>query len=172
MSYVTPGDLISLARTSRSIRSQLLARSMASIWCSALARVKDSPPFRGLPPIPSGMSPSAYAALVFSPWCSVCCFHRNSTTYIISIYQPQRDVVCDMSLARASPRYILTFGYVTLVALKSKHASTIVLALISISDLSVSKTSAKRCDHMFIRTSLNHIAYNSIVILWKPFSLS
>ncbi|CAE6388765.1 unnamed protein product [Rhizoctonia solani] len=64
--FVTPGDLIYLCRTSKSLRNMFFRRPAASIWRLAQSNVP------GLPTCPTAMSEPAYAALLFTPFCSLC----------------------------------------------------------------------------------------------------
>ncbi|KAJ1300130.1 hypothetical protein OPQ81_011883 [Rhizoctonia solani] len=64
--FVTPGDLIYLCRTSKPLRNMFFRKPAASIWRLAQLNVP------GLPPCPTGMSEPAYAALLFTPFCSLC----------------------------------------------------------------------------------------------------
>ncbi|KAK1224295.1 hypothetical protein PQX77_012803 [Marasmius sp. AFHP31] len=64
--YLTPQDLLSLARTSKDLRNLLLSRSTVSIWKAARSNVED------LPDIPDDMSEPAYAHLCFDAQCHHC----------------------------------------------------------------------------------------------------
>ncbi|KAG8790871.1 hypothetical protein FRC12_010795 [Ceratobasidium sp. 428] len=63
---LTPGDLLSLARSNKFFRSMLLQRSAVQMW----HRAESSVP--GLPPCPPDMYEPQYAALVFSKYCTLC----------------------------------------------------------------------------------------------------
>ncbi|KAG8790872.1 hypothetical protein FRC12_010796 [Ceratobasidium sp. 428] len=63
---LTPGDLLSLARSSRFFRSMLLQRSAVQMWRHAESSV------HGLPPCPPDMCEPQYAALMFSKYCTLC----------------------------------------------------------------------------------------------------
>ncbi|KAF8605498.1 hypothetical protein BDV93DRAFT_410897, partial [Ceratobasidium sp. AG-I] len=65
VSYLHPGDLCSLARTNKLLRKRLMTRFSAFMWRRSFSNVE------GLPDSPFGMSLPAYAALIFTPWCSV-----------------------------------------------------------------------------------------------------
>ncbi|KAJ8095922.1 hypothetical protein PM082_015143 [Marasmius tenuissimus] len=64
--YLTPQDLLSLARTSKDLRNLLLSRSTISVWKAARSNVED------LPDIPDDMSEPAYAHLCFDARCHHC----------------------------------------------------------------------------------------------------
>ncbi|CAE6436723.1 unnamed protein product [Rhizoctonia solani] len=64
--FLTPGDLVYLCRTNKPLRNMFFRRPAASIWRLAQSNVA------GLPPCPVGMSEPAYAALLFTPFCSLC----------------------------------------------------------------------------------------------------
>ncbi|CAE6439936.1 unnamed protein product [Rhizoctonia solani] len=64
--FVTPGDLIYLCRTNKPLRNMFFRKPAASIWRLSQSNVP------GLPPCPIGMSEPAYAALLFTPFCSLC----------------------------------------------------------------------------------------------------
>ncbi|CAE6521652.1 unnamed protein product [Rhizoctonia solani] len=64
--FATPGDLVYLCRTSKPLRNMFFRRPAASIWRLAQSNVP------GLPPCPIGMPEPAYAALLFTPFCSLC----------------------------------------------------------------------------------------------------
>ncbi|KAF8605499.1 hypothetical protein BDV93DRAFT_438725, partial [Ceratobasidium sp. AG-I] len=76
VSYLNPNNLVLFACTNWSIRKRLLTRSMASVWRNALARIK------GLPPCPTHMTEPAYAALIYSPWCSVNTFNHTQSNIL------------------------------------------------------------------------------------------
>ncbi|KAL0061133.1 hypothetical protein AAF712_012053 [Marasmius tenuissimus] len=63
--FLTPQDLLSLARTSRDLRNLLLSRSTILVWKAARSNVED------LPNIPDDMSEPAYAHLCFDAQCHV-----------------------------------------------------------------------------------------------------
>lgn len=63
-----PMDLLSLTRTSKSLRAVLLSRSSISIWKQAFGNV--NPP--GLPECPPDLTEPQYAELVFGKTCTVC----------------------------------------------------------------------------------------------------
>ncbi|KAG8784599.1 hypothetical protein FRC12_018510 [Ceratobasidium sp. 428] len=63
---LTPGDLLSLTRSSKFFRSMLLQRSAVQMW----RRAESSVP--GLPPCPPDMCEPQYAALMFSKHCTLC----------------------------------------------------------------------------------------------------
>lgn len=66
--HLDPGDLVSLARTTKSFRKVLLSRQAALIWRSALEATAED----GFPPRPHGMSEPAWAGFFFGgPHCSV-----------------------------------------------------------------------------------------------------
>ncbi|KAG9128583.1 hypothetical protein FRC07_000016 [Ceratobasidium sp. 392] len=63
---LNPGDLLSLARSSKFFRDVLLRRSVVQVWQCAENRVP------GLPPCPPDMCEPQYAALLFSKYCTLC----------------------------------------------------------------------------------------------------
>ncbi|KAG8728635.1 hypothetical protein FRC12_021607, partial [Ceratobasidium sp. 428] len=63
---LSPGDLISLARSNRFFNNMLLQRSAIQMWRRAEANVPE------LPPCPSDMNEPQYAVLLFSKHCSLC----------------------------------------------------------------------------------------------------
>jgi hypothetical protein len=65
LSLLHPRDLLRVSWTSKSFRSVLSDRSSKLIWKTSLASVD------GLPPCPRDLPEPAYAALLFSPYCSV-----------------------------------------------------------------------------------------------------
>ncbi|RPD72973.1 hypothetical protein L226DRAFT_142393 [Lentinus tigrinus ALCF2SS1-7] len=71
--YVHPIDLLNLARTSKSIRSILLAKRNQQIWKIALYSI----PL--LPPCPKDMSHPSYTALLFDEHCWACGSSQNYT---------------------------------------------------------------------------------------------
>ncbi|GAB1527094.1 hypothetical protein RhiTH_010269 [Rhizoctonia solani] len=58
INFVTPGDLVSLCRTNKSLRRMFFRKPAAAIWRTAQSNVPN------LPPCPVGMAEPAYAALV------------------------------------------------------------------------------------------------------------
>ncbi|KAF8601656.1 hypothetical protein BDV93DRAFT_495506 [Ceratobasidium sp. AG-I] len=66
LSYVNPGDLISLIRSNKFFRKMLLQRSAAHIWRQVESNVPN------LPPCPPDMCEPQYAALMFSNYCTLC----------------------------------------------------------------------------------------------------
>jgi len=65
MSYLHPLDLLSLSRTTKSLRRLLLNRISRYIWTYALSKIE------GLPPCPSDMVEPQYVALMFWKHCFV-----------------------------------------------------------------------------------------------------
>ena len=63
--WLTPLELLSLARTSKTLRSFLMRRSSASLWKAARLNVED------LPPCPSDLVEPAYASLMYDTHCGV-----------------------------------------------------------------------------------------------------
>jgi hypothetical protein len=64
--FLHPMDLIRLARTTKTVRSLVMAKSARVVWMSSLASIPD------LPPCPEDMSECRWARLVFEPICHVC----------------------------------------------------------------------------------------------------
>ncbi|CEL62078.1 hypothetical protein RSOLAG1IB_12498 [Rhizoctonia solani AG-1 IB] len=64
--FLTPGDLITLCRTNKSLRKMFFRKPAAAIWRISRSNVP------GLPPCPAEMDEPAYAALLFTPFCSLC----------------------------------------------------------------------------------------------------
>ena len=60
-----PRDLLSLARTSKDLRTMLMTKSNELFWKKARANVS------GLPECPTFLSEPAYASIVFSTYCYV-----------------------------------------------------------------------------------------------------
>ncbi|KIY67615.1 hypothetical protein CYLTODRAFT_287559 [Cylindrobasidium torrendii FP15055 ss-10] len=69
-SRLHPGDLLSLARTSKDFRSIMLGDAAEYIWRTCRSKVPS------LPPPPCGMSEPAYASLVFDTFCHECTIPR------------------------------------------------------------------------------------------------
>ncbi|QRV84693.1 valine-tRNA ligase [Ceratobasidium sp. AG-Ba] len=65
-SCLTPGDLVALSWSNKSLRKMLLQRSASHIWRCAQSNV------HGLPSCPPGMSEPQYAVLVFGKVCTIC----------------------------------------------------------------------------------------------------
>ncbi|PPQ95754.1 hypothetical protein CVT26_015880 [Gymnopilus dilepis] len=65
-SHLHPMDVLSLSRTTKSLRSILLARHARGVWRSSLATV------RALPPCPPDLTEAQYASLAFDNWCQSC----------------------------------------------------------------------------------------------------
>lgn len=77
-----PGDLLSLARTSKDFRAFLMSRAEAEkLWIAARERTV------GLPPRPTFLSEPAYANLLFSAHCHVRFMHICSKTALTSMTQ-------------------------------------------------------------------------------------
>ena len=64
-SLLHPRDLLKVSWTTKAFRGVITDRSSKPIWKKSLASVD------GLPPCPRDLSEPAYAALLFSPYCSV-----------------------------------------------------------------------------------------------------
>lgn len=64
-SYLHPMDVLNLSRTTKRLRSILLASHAGGVWRSALGSV------RALPSCPSDMTEPQYASLAFDDWCQV-----------------------------------------------------------------------------------------------------
>ncbi|KAE9395805.1 hypothetical protein BT96DRAFT_977791 [Gymnopus androsaceus JB14] len=64
--YVSPGDLLQLARSSKDLRAMLMSKSSESIWRIARESVRD------LPPRPEDLNEPQYAHLLYDPYCHVC----------------------------------------------------------------------------------------------------
>ncbi|KAH9481744.1 hypothetical protein JR316_0006271, partial [Psilocybe cubensis] len=69
--YLHPMDVLNLSRTTKSLRSVLLARHARGVWRSALGSV------RALPSCPPDMTEPEYASLAFDDWCQLC-LKRNT----------------------------------------------------------------------------------------------
>lgn len=67
-SHLHPYDLLRISRTTKEFRRILLHKSSISTWKSSFEEIRD------LPPCPPEMCEPAWANLVFSPHCHVCCF--------------------------------------------------------------------------------------------------
>lgn len=65
MRYLTPKDLLSLARTTKSLRAFLMSRNSRLFWKTARRNMED------LPPCPADLSEPAYANLLFDSHCHV-----------------------------------------------------------------------------------------------------
>lgn len=63
--YLHPKDLLTLARSSKDLRSLFLSRTTLFLWKAARSNVPD------MPPCPEDMSEPAYASLMFDTHCSV-----------------------------------------------------------------------------------------------------
>ncbi|KAG9128582.1 hypothetical protein FRC07_000015 [Ceratobasidium sp. 392] len=63
---LSPGDLVSLARSGKCFRHMLLQRSAVQMWRRAGSNVP------GLPPCPPHMCEPQYATLIFSKHCTLC----------------------------------------------------------------------------------------------------
>ncbi|KAG8786079.1 hypothetical protein FRC12_016938 [Ceratobasidium sp. 428] len=63
--YLTPPDLLALARSTKLFRAMFMSRSSAPIWQSAINNVV------GLPPCPPNMPAPHYTSLIYSRICSV-----------------------------------------------------------------------------------------------------
>ncbi|KLO04423.1 hypothetical protein SCHPADRAFT_840592 [Schizopora paradoxa] len=63
--HISPGDLLSLARTSADLRAILMSKSSKRVW-DAARRVQGT-----IPPCPSDLSEPQYADLLFGKGCSV-----------------------------------------------------------------------------------------------------
>ncbi|KAF8907254.1 hypothetical protein CPB84DRAFT_1768713 [Gymnopilus junonius] len=64
-SHLHPMDVLSLSRTTKALRSILLARHARRVWRSNLASV------RALPACPPDLTEPEYASLAFDNWCQV-----------------------------------------------------------------------------------------------------
>ncbi|KAE9395816.1 hypothetical protein BT96DRAFT_997297 [Gymnopus androsaceus JB14] len=64
--YITPSDLLQLARSSKDLRGILMSKSSESIWRIARENVRD------LPPRPEDLNEPQYAHLLYEPYCHVC----------------------------------------------------------------------------------------------------
>ncbi|KAF8602465.1 hypothetical protein BDV93DRAFT_411949, partial [Ceratobasidium sp. AG-I] len=63
-SFINPGDLLSVARTCKTLRGTLMKHSATQIWHVAENSVL------GLPNCPEDMHPPDYAALIFTKACT------------------------------------------------------------------------------------------------------
>ncbi|KAI1789085.1 hypothetical protein LXA43DRAFT_1022431 [Ganoderma leucocontextum] len=68
--HLHPLDILNLARTSKSLRSIVLAKTSRLAWIVSLASVD------ALPPCPGNMSEPCYAALLFDHHCFLCAANR------------------------------------------------------------------------------------------------
>ncbi|KAE9405746.1 hypothetical protein BT96DRAFT_988249 [Gymnopus androsaceus JB14] len=64
--YLSPGDLLQLARSSKDLRGILMSKSSGSIWRIARENVRD------LPPCPKDLNEPQYAHLLYDSYCHVC----------------------------------------------------------------------------------------------------
>ncbi|KAF8602607.1 hypothetical protein BDV93DRAFT_397406, partial [Ceratobasidium sp. AG-I] len=65
VSYLQANDVLSLARTSKSLRKALLSRSSVAIWRVAISNTEK------LPRCPENLSEPQYVALIFATLCAV-----------------------------------------------------------------------------------------------------
>jgi len=65
-SHLHPIDVLSLSRTTKALRSILLARHARGVWSASLASV------RALPACPPDLTEPQYASLAFDNWCQSC----------------------------------------------------------------------------------------------------
>ena len=72
--HLHPYDLLHLARTTKTLRKLLMARSASTIW----RRARENVP--GLPDCPKDMSEPAYANLLFDPHCHVSAIYTLCNT--------------------------------------------------------------------------------------------
>ncbi|KAH8094711.1 hypothetical protein BXZ70DRAFT_1034141 [Cristinia sonorae] len=75
LAYMSPLDLLYLARTSKDFRALLMKRSSAAFWKAARANVDD------LPICPSLISEPMYASLLFENCCSGCLKRNVNSIY-------------------------------------------------------------------------------------------
>ncbi|KAG9082803.1 hypothetical protein FS749_006557 [Ceratobasidium sp. UAMH 11750] len=66
ISYLLPADVLSLARSNKSIRNILMSRASRPLWQAAFHNVPH------MPPCPQSLCEPQYASLVFSETCSRC----------------------------------------------------------------------------------------------------
>ncbi|KAE9405647.1 hypothetical protein BT96DRAFT_1015383 [Gymnopus androsaceus JB14] len=64
--YLSPGDLLQLARSSKDLRGILMSKSSESIWRIARENVRD------LPPRPEDLNEPQFAHLLYESYCHVC----------------------------------------------------------------------------------------------------
>ncbi|VDB95758.1 unnamed protein product [Peniophora sp. CBMAI 1063] len=75
--HLSPGDLLHLARTTKSFRNILMTRKAAFIWREVL----DASVENGDPPRPADVSEPQWAALVYGrPWCTACGARTSGST--------------------------------------------------------------------------------------------
>lgn len=63
--YLSPSDLLNLARLSKDFRAFFLSRATANVWKRALCKVVE------LPPCPEDLCEPQYASLLFDTFCMV-----------------------------------------------------------------------------------------------------
>ncbi|KAG8688622.1 hypothetical protein FRC08_011342 [Ceratobasidium sp. 394] len=63
--YLLPADVLSLARSNKSIRNHLMSRGSRPLWHAAFYNIPQ------MPPCPQSLCEPQYASLVFSETCSV-----------------------------------------------------------------------------------------------------
>ena len=90
-SHLHPLDMLNLSRTSKSLRSLVLAKSSRSAWIASLATVD------ALPACPTNMSEPSYAALLFDRHCSVSSFehqrqYKSRDSLSVAVWVDQREV--------------------------------------------------------------------------------
>ncbi|CUA70030.1 hypothetical protein RSOLAG22IIIB_08872 [Rhizoctonia solani] len=72
--YLSPSDIISLARTNKSLRRLIMNQSSTSIWLQSMKNVQ------GIPPCPAEVSVPYYMAFLFMNECSLC---RSNAVVVI-----------------------------------------------------------------------------------------
>ncbi|KAE9410789.1 hypothetical protein BT96DRAFT_969103 [Gymnopus androsaceus JB14] len=77
--HLNPSDLLSLARTSKTLRNMLMSKSSASIWRATRANMPT------LPPLPDDLSEPQYAHLLFSEYCHICLNKRRTLSTLWSL---------------------------------------------------------------------------------------
>ncbi|KAG8787751.1 hypothetical protein FRC12_015311 [Ceratobasidium sp. 428] len=78
--YLTPVDLLSLARTNKFFRKMFLSRASQHLWKTAMNNISN------MPPCPEELSEPQYISLLYSPTCSSCgtnVFHRRMDPYLL-----------------------------------------------------------------------------------------
>ncbi|KAJ2927089.1 hypothetical protein H1R20_g10020, partial [Candolleomyces eurysporus] len=86
LSYLSPLDLLRLARTTKALRAFLMSKSSSAIWKSSLAAIE------GLPPCPEDLSEPQYANLMCWDHCHVCFLEDGS----LFRYMEARVQLCSM----------------------------------------------------------------------------
>ncbi|KAF8597362.1 hypothetical protein BDV93DRAFT_479506 [Ceratobasidium sp. AG-I] len=92
-SYLTPTELLSLARSNKFFRRMFMSRSSIEIWRSAFRNLTD------LPPCPPGLSEPHYASLLFSKTCSECgarVLRRMDSNLLVKLCSPCRDEMVEV----------------------------------------------------------------------------